>query len=237
MSIGRDLVGLQPRQVLVLGKQHAHVRSEKFVRGADEEVAVERAHVNWAVRRVMDRIDVGHGSDPVRHTDDFPYIVDGSHRVRGVANGYQPGAAGDFPRQVMHVQGAIPIMNFGHPYRDASFLQSQPGRIIGIMIKTSHYDLISGIEFTANRPAHGKGERGHVRAEDDLSRIAGKKVRHGATSAGKHRVGTLAGRKGAVGVGIAAAQIIRDGVDHGLGNLRPARAIEKNDRMIVDGLR
>ena len=127
MGIGRDLVRLQPRQVLVLGKEHAHVRSEKFVRGADEKVAVERAHVNRAVRRVVNRIDVGYGSHPVRHTDDFPYIVDGSHRVRGVANRYQPGPAGDFPRQVMHVQGAIPIMNLGHPDRDASFLQSQPG--------------------------------------------------------------------------------------------------------------
>ncbi len=124
MGIGRDLVRLQPREVLVLAIQHAHVRSEKFVRGADQEVAIERAHVNWTVRRVMHGIDVGHGSHPMRHTYDFPYVVDGSHRVRGVANGHQPGAAGDFPRQVMHVQGAVPIMNFGHAYRDASFLES-----------------------------------------------------------------------------------------------------------------
>ena len=66
-------------------------------------------------------------------------------------------------------------MNLDHPDGNASFLQSQPGGIIRVVIKTSHHDLISGIEFTANRPAHGKGERGHVRTEHDFFRIAGKK--------------------------------------------------------------
>src|SRR6202035_3697798 len=47
VSIGRDFVRLQPHQVLVLAIQHAHVRSEKFVRGADQEVTIERASVNW----------------------------------------------------------------------------------------------------------------------------------------------------------------------------------------------
>ncbi len=185
----------------------------------------------------MDRVDVGHGANPMRHADDFLYIVDGSHCVRGVANGYQLGPAGDFSRQVVHVQGAIPIMDLGHPDGDASFFQGQPGGVIGIVIETSHYDLIPGIEFTADRPAHGKGERGHVRTENYLFRMAAKKVRHGAASAGKHRVGTLAGSKGAVGVGIAASQIIGDSVDHGLWNLRPPGAIEKNHGMVVDGLR
>ena len=68
-------------------------------------------------------------------------------------------------------------------------------------------------------------------------RIAAKKVRHGAAGGGDDGVGTLAGSKGAVGVGIAAAQIIRDGVDDALRNLRPARPIEKDHGFSVEGLR
>ncbi len=105
------------------------------------------------------------------------------------------------------------------------------------MIQASDYDLISRIQFAADRPADGKGQRGHICAEDHLFRIAGKKVRHGGTGADKHGVGTLAGGKDAVCVGIAGAQIIGDCVDDALRNLRPAWSIEKNSGMSVDGLR
>ncbi len=67
--------------------------------------------------RVVHSIDVGHGSDAMRHTNHFSYVVDRSHSIRGVTHGYQLGAAGDLSRQIIHVESAVLVMNFGHANR------------------------------------------------------------------------------------------------------------------------
>ena len=56
---GRTLYGLQPRQMLALAEEHAHVRSEEFISGTDQEVAVERGHVDQAVRPIVHGVDIG----------------------------------------------------------------------------------------------------------------------------------------------------------------------------------
>ncbi len=63
---------------------------------------------------------------------------------------------------------------------------------------------------------------------------AGEKIRHGDPRAGKHGIGTLAGGKESVGVGIAAAQIIRDCVDHPLRNLGSTGTVKINDRVAIE---
>ena len=223
--------------MLVLAIEHAHVRAEEFVRGADEKVAIERAHVDWAVRRVMHGIDVGHGSHPMRHANNLFYVVDGSHRIRGVANGYQLGAAGDFPRQVIHVQGAVLIMNLGHPDRDASFLESQPGRIVGAMIEPSDYDLIAGF---SSRPIDRLMAKVSEVMFAPKTTSSGSQARKSAMAtrapASIASVRWLVAKAPSV-LALLRPQIIRDCVDHALRNLRPAGAVEINDRMAVDGLR
>src|ERR1700677_3787091 len=136
------------------------------------------------MRRVVHGIDVGHGSHPMRHTNHFSYVVDGSHRIRGVTHRYQLGATGYLSRQIIHVEGAIVVVYFGYANRDATFLESYPGGVVGAVIETSDYDLISWIQFPSNRSADGKGQRGHICTEDHLLRIAGKKISHGDTGAG-----------------------------------------------------
>src|SRR3984957_8109813 len=124
VGIGRDFVGLQAAEMLIFAVQHAHVRTEEFVSGAHQEVAIERAHVNGTVWRVVHRIDIDHGSYRMRQANNLFHVVDGSDRVRGVANRDDLGAAGDLPCQVIHVEGAILVVNFSYPHGDALFLQS-----------------------------------------------------------------------------------------------------------------
>ena len=45
-----------------------------------------------------------------------------------------------------------------------------------------------------------------------------------------------AGGVGSAGVGVVAAQVVGDGVDHALRNLRSAGAVEEYGGMAVDGL-
>jgi hypothetical protein len=152
-------------------------------------------------------------------------------------HGYQLGAAGNLSRQIIHVEGAIVVVYFGHANRDATFLESYPGGVVGGVIEASDYDLISWIQFAADRPADGKGQRGHICAEDDFLRITGKKISHGDPGAEKHRVGPLASGKEAVCVGIAGAQVIRDRVDDALRNLGSAWSVEEHRGVPMDGLR
>src|SRR5579872_968698 len=58
VRIRTDLVGAEALQVFALSEKHTHVRSEKFVGGASQEVAVEIADVDESVRAVVDGIHV-----------------------------------------------------------------------------------------------------------------------------------------------------------------------------------
>ena len=53
--------------------------------------------------------------------------------------------------------------------------------------------------------ADGESQRGHIGAEDDFIGFAAKKIRHGGTCAGDHRVGAATGGVGAAGVGVVRA--------------------------------
>ena len=44
--------------MLALAIKNAQMRTEEFVRGADQEIAIESAHVDGSVRRVVDGVDV-----------------------------------------------------------------------------------------------------------------------------------------------------------------------------------
>ena len=105
------------------------------------------------------------------------------------------------------------------------------------MVEARDDDLIAWLQLAADRPADGKGQRGHVGAEDNLFRLAGEKIRHGETSAGKHGIGTLAGGKEAVRVGVAGAQIVRDCVDDFLRDLGSTGAVKIDHGVAMNGLR
>ena len=83
---------------------------------------------------------------------------------------------------------------------------------------------------------HGERQRGHVRPEDDFVGAAVQEVGHGAAGFGDHGVGAAAGGVGSAGVGVVAAQVVGDGVDHALRDLRSAGAVEEGGGMAVDGL-
>ena len=86
----------------------------------------------------------------MRHTNYFSYVVDRSHSIRGVTHGYELGAAGDLSREIIHVEGAVLIVNLGDTDGDSAFLQSYPWRKIGSVIEASDYDLISRIQFATD---------------------------------------------------------------------------------------
>ena len=75
--------GLQQRQPSV---EHAQMRPEELVGRANEEVAAERLHVNWAVWRELHRVDEGMRPDLARPANHRRHVVDRPDRVGGVAH-------------------------------------------------------------------------------------------------------------------------------------------------------
>ena len=63
---GAKFVGTQPLQLLALAEENSEVRPEELVAGARQEVAIQSANVNRPMRRVMYRIDEGHGTGRMR---------------------------------------------------------------------------------------------------------------------------------------------------------------------------
>ena len=100
----------------------------------------------------------------------------------------------------------------------------------------SEQDFIARMKLATNRTADSVGQRGHVGTEDNFVGIAVEEIGHGAAGFGNHGVGVAAGRVGAGSIGIVAAEIAGDGVDHRLRDLGAAGAIEKGGGMTVDGL-
>jgi len=104
------------------------------------------------------------------------------------------------------------------------------------VIEASDEYFVSGLEFAADRAAYSKRQRGHVRTKGDFIGAAVQEVGHGTARFGDHGIRAAAGRVGSAGVGVVAAQVVRDGVNHALRDLRSAGTIEECGRVAVDGL-
>ena len=70
--------------------ENAHVRSEKLVGRANQEVAVVVANVDQCMRRVVYGVEIDQGSNLVRHFRDFTHRIDRPHRVRRTPHRHQP---------------------------------------------------------------------------------------------------------------------------------------------------
>ena len=112
----------------------------------------------------------------------------------------------------------------------------EPRGNIGVVVEARDDDFVSGLEVAANRAGDGEGQRGHVGTEDDFVGAAVQEVGHGAARLGDHGVGAAAGGVGSAGVGVVVAQIVGDGVDDALRDLRSAGAVEECGGVAVDGL-
>ena len=136
LVIRANFVRPQALQVLALAEEHAHVRAEKFVGGADQKIAIERGDVDQAVRAVVDGVDVGERSGGVREADDFFYRIDGADRVGGVADGDEFRLRIDFRGEVGHVERAIFVVNLGPADGDAAiFCEREPRGDVGVVVE------------------------------------------------------------------------------------------------------
>ena len=86
IRIGAKLVRLEACQMVALSIKHTHMRTEKFVSGAGQKIAIQLSNVNRPMRRVMDCIDIRHRTGLMREAHNGLHVVNRSHRIRSVSN-------------------------------------------------------------------------------------------------------------------------------------------------------
>jgi hypothetical protein len=156
------------------GVRHAQVRAAELVRGADQHVGVDSAHVDRLVRRVVHRIHPGQRASLVRQ---FAYpggVHDGADRVGGPRERDHLRPRPELALQVLEIQCGV-IKQTDVPDHEVLVVsQLQPGRDPAVVVQVRHQDLVAGGKRPAGGPGQREIQRGHVRAEHHLVRIAAK---------------------------------------------------------------
>ncbi len=212
------------------------MRTEELVSRANQEIAVEGAHVNRAVRSVVDGIDITQCSRLPRQPHHFGDVVDRAYGIRRITDGHQARALSDFRGKIVHVERAIILVELHGADDNAFFFQRFPGREVRVVVKQCEDDLVAGCKFPPDRSAHRESQSGHICAEHDFIRSAIQKITYRRPRFRDHAVSVAAGLVSAAGVGVVAREIVRDGVNHLLRHLRATRAIQKNRGMSADCL-
>src|ERR1700730_14552792 len=91
-----DFVGAKFSKMRALAVEHAKVGTEKFIRGANQEVAIEDTHVDGTVRAVVDGVDEAECASGASETNNFRDGIDGADGVRGIADGDEFCFGGNF---------------------------------------------------------------------------------------------------------------------------------------------
>ena len=78
---GADLVGAETKQMFALAVDAAHVRTEKFVGRAGEEISIQRADVDGAVRGIVDSVNECECAGGAGKANDFFDGIDCAHGV------------------------------------------------------------------------------------------------------------------------------------------------------------
>jgi hypothetical protein len=106
----------------------------------------------------------------------------------------------------------------------------QPRRDVGIVVEVGDHDLVARLERARDSVREQEVERRHVGAERDLLRRAAGQVGRRAPRRGDQRDRLARGCERAAVVGRATSQMAGDRLDHRVGDLRAAGAVEEDRR-------
>ncbi len=173
--VGRaHLVGGQTVQHGGFPVERPEVRPEPFVDGADQEVGVDGAHVDGAVRGEMHRVDVRERAGRVGSLDDLGDRVDRAQGVRGVAERDQSRPIPEGGLERVEVQGPVLRVDVDRPHHESAVRGDRPpGRDVRLVVERGDHDLVAGVEGGGDGPADVERQGGHVVAELDLAWVAG----------------------------------------------------------------
>ena len=114
-------------------------------------------------------------------------------------------------------------------------LQREPRRDVAVVIELRHEHLVAGLELARERAREQEVERRHALAERDL--VAGAAEERAGLLVGEVDERSRAARRLVRGtdVGVVVTEVAGDRVDHLVGALRPAGAVEEREPALQGG--
>ena len=199
---GPNLVGMQFLEKLRFSVEHADMRTEKLVGRAGQEVAIDRLHVDRAVRSVVNGVNEAQSSRFVSGSRDRGNIVDGSDGVRGVADGHEFRSLIDQRVESIEVERAVFDVHVGGVNDGAALFQGPPRGDVRIVIELRDDDLVTLFQLASDGAAESERKGRHVGAERDLVGTASQKVARRRVGLAKHSFGAFGRGECTVSIGV-----------------------------------
>ena len=212
------------------------MRAEELVRRNGEEVRSESSDIEEAVRRVVNRVDIGQSAYPVSSADQPFEIGDGPNRVRGSGGGHEAGAPVDDlgylldlkPASILRIEVDPSDFNAGVPCR------YDPRPHVCVVVQSGDHDVVPDHPRCREGSADRQRERGHVLSERDLVRRSSDEIGDRLARRRSDRVGFARRHKGSAVVASPHTHEVRHRIDDGLRDLRSPRPIEIGSRLPIN---
>jgi hypothetical protein len=137
--------------------------------------------------------------------------------------------------QVVHIERGVVVQL--HVLHDQVLVvgELEPGRHATVVVQGRHQDLVARLEAAPGGARQREVERGHVRAEHDLVRLAAEEARGLRLGGLEDRLHAQACLVGSAEVGAGLAEAAGHRVAHLVGNLGTARSVEEGEVALQGG--
>ncbi len=193
--------------------------------------SVPLRHVDRPVRGVVDCVGPGEGACSVGEVGDPADIGERSEGVRRNGKRYDARPIRQLALEVAVVERRVVVDIDEADLQLLVVRELEPRRDIRVVVELRHENLISLVPGTSKGARERKGEARHVRAEDRLFRRAAQELGRSEPRLSDERLGLAARLVRAAGVRVRLAVVARDGVDHLVRDLCPARPVEEGERL------
>ena len=226
-AAGRTLYGRQPRRSS--SRPNAIPRcGPKNLYG--EQISTSHApggDVDRTVGAVVDGVDPGERAHRVRELDHTADVRSGADRVCGGGEGDDARLLGKLPLEVLVVEREV-VCHVDEADDDPEIaLQLEPGSDVRVVVESRHEHLVAGRELACEGTGEEEVERRHALAERDLARRAAEERRGPLVGEVDERGRPLRGPVRRADVRVVVAEVVGDRVDHVVGALGPAGAVEE----------
>jgi hypothetical protein len=206
------------------------VGAEELVRRAEENIGIDRLHVDRPVRGVVHRVDPRERPCVVRERDHTCHIRDGTDRVRGPGERDDPSAVRQLAFQVREVEPAL--LRHVDAVNDEIVVTRdlEPRGNVRIVIEPGHDELVPCPQLPGKRPRERKVQGRHVRSETDLLEPRAEKRGRRHVCLLHDELAGAARRERAAEVRVRLAEIGGHRLDDRFRHLGASRAVEERLR-------
>ena len=153
------------------------MRAAELVRRADQDVGVDLADVDRLVRGVVDRVDPRERAGVVRELAHALGVDHGPDRVRGPCERHHTRPRPELALEVRVVERRVVEQLDVADDQVAVVGELEPRRDAAVVVERGDEDLVAGRELAARGARQREVQRGHVRAEEHLVRLAPEEPR------------------------------------------------------------